>query len=155
MTGSQKHGDNHTSSCPAPGIFPSVTEFQQGMGTPGTVALYSSSMIVLLTNSILLSILIRTFLKKAPRSQVPYLCWVSSLYTAISFFTVLMIYLPRSTEFLLSSYRVFEALVISRFTTKYICLHSREICRFVELNLMWYGGEKSLMNKLGDNSRMR
>ena len=68
------------------------------------------------------------------------MCWVTSLFTAISFFTVLMIYMPRSTEFLLGAYRVYEAMVIGR---------------FVELNLLWHGGEKELMRGLGENPRMR
>jgi len=51
-----------------------------------------------------------------------------------------MIFLPKSTEFLMAAFRVFEAMVISR---------------FVELNLMWWGGEKQLINYLGDNKTLR
>ena len=29
------------------------------------------------------------------------------------------------------------------------------ISRFVELNLMWWGGEKELMNNLGDDKTVR
>ena len=58
----------------------------------------------------------------------------------ISLVLTLMVFLPKSTEFLLASFRVYEALVISR---------------FVELNLMWWGGEKHLMKTLGDNKTLR
>ena len=51
-----------------------------------------------------------------------------------------MVYLPQSTEFLMASFRVYEAMVISR---------------FIELSLMWYGGEKQLMNRLGDEATVR
>lgn len=127
-------------SCPHEGTFPTMDQFQHGMGVSGTVGLYVTSILVLLINSGMFAILVRKFLKEVPERQVPNLCWVTSLFTAISFFTCLMIYMPRATEFLLAAYRVYEAMVIGR---------------FVELNLMWYGGEKELVRNVGENARMR
>ena len=51
-----------------------------------------------------------------------------------------MVYLPKSTEFLMAAFRVYEAMVISR---------------FIELSLMWYGGEKQLMSRLGEEATLR
>ena len=117
-----------------------MSQFQLGMGTLGTVGLYVTSIMVCLAKATMFAILVRKFLREVPERQVPDLCWVTSLFTAISFFTVLMIYMPRSTEFLLGAYRLYEAMVIGR---------------FVELNLLWHGGEKELMGGLGENPRMR
>jgi len=130
----------HNASCPAEGTFPTFTQFQLGVGASGAAGLYVSSMVVFIINAAMFAILIRRFMKEVPENQIPNLCWVTSLFTAISFFTTLMIYLPRSTEFLLAAYRVYEAMVIGR---------------FVELNLMWYGGEKRLIKSVGENPRMR
>lgn len=132
--------NDYNHSCPHEGTYPTMSQFQLGMGTPGTVGLYVTSIMVCLVNATMFAILIRKFLREVPERQVPDLCWVTSLFTAISFFTVLMIYMPRSTEFLLGAYRVYEAMVIGR---------------FVELNLLWHGGEKELMRGLGENPRMR
>ena len=71
---------------------------------------------------------------------MPKTCWVTSLFFVTSFVLTLMVFLPKSTEFLMAAFRVYEAMVISR---------------FVELNLMWWGGEKQLMNVLGDNKTLR
>ena len=62
------------------------------------------------------------------------------MFTGISFVIALMVFLPKSTEFLMASFRVYEAMVISR---------------FIELNLMWWGGEKQLLNQLGDNKTLQ
>ena len=62
------------------------------------------------------------------------------MFTGMSFVLTLMVFLPKSTEFLMASFRVYEAVVISR---------------FVELNMMWWGGEKKLMNNLGDDKTLR
>ena len=51
-----------------------------------------------------------------------------------------MVYLPKSTEFLMAAFRVYEAMVISR---------------FIELSLMWYGGEKQLMSRVGEGATLR
>ena len=65
---------------------------------------------------------------------------MTSLFSVTSFVLTLMVYLPQSTEFLMASFRVYEAMVISR---------------FIELSLMWYGGEKQLMNRLGEEATVR
>ena len=57
-----------------------------------------------------------------------------------SFVLTLMVYLPKSTEFLMASFRVYEAMVISR---------------FIELSLMWYGGENKLMSSLPEGATVR
>eukprot|EP00092_Neocalanus_flemingeri_P032239 GFUD01035043.1.p1 GENE.GFUD01035043.1~~GFUD01035043.1.p1 ORF type:complete len:191 (-),score=49.38 GFUD01035043.1:74-646(-) len=132
--------DTYNHSCPAEGTLPTMSQLQQGMGVSGTAWLYVSSVLVCSVNCAMFLILVRKFIREVPERQVPNLCWVTSLFTAISFFTCLMIFLPRSTEFLLAAYRVYEAMVIGR---------------FVELNLMWYGGEKQLVNNVGENAFMR
>eukprot|EP00092_Neocalanus_flemingeri_P015549 GFUD01016831.1.p1 GENE.GFUD01016831.1~~GFUD01016831.1.p1 ORF type:complete len:327 (-),score=84.16 GFUD01016831.1:50-1030(-) len=132
--------DTYNYSCPAEGTLPTMSQLQQGMGVSGTAWLYVSSVLVCSVNCAMFLILVRKFIREVPERQVPNLCWVTSLFTAISFFTCLMIFLPRSTEFLLGAYRVYEAMVIGR---------------FVELNLMWYGGEKQLVNNVGENAFMR
>jgi len=139
MTGHNIVMENNL-SCPLPGTFPTTEEFQQGLGLSGTVGLYVTSIMVLLFNSALFAVLVRKFIQEVPERQVPHICWVTSLFTAISFFICLIIYMPRSTEFLLAAYRVYEAMVIGR---------------FVELNLLWYGGEKELIRSVGENPTMR
>ena len=65
---------------------------------------------------------------------------MTSLFSVTSFVLTLMVYLPKSTEFLMASFRVYEAMVISR---------------FIELSLMWYGGENKLMNSLPEGATVR
>ena len=72
--------------------------------------------------------------------KIPNTCWVTSLFSVTSFVLTLMIYLPKSTEFLMAAFRVYEAMVISR---------------FIELSIMWYGGEKQLMGRLGEEATLR
>jgi len=127
-------------SCPSLGHFPTTSEFLEGLGMGPAVTMYTASLFVLFLNVGLFIVLVRKFFKEVSVVQIPNLIWVNSLFTAIPFFICMMIFLPKATEFLLASYRVYEAVVISR---------------FVELNLMWYGGEKKLLKGLGENPVMR
>jgi len=103
-------------------------------------ALHICVILVLIVNTILFITLAIKFFKTVPQSQITNLCWVTSMFTGISFVIALMVFLPKSTEFLMASFRVYEAMVISR---------------FIELNLMWWGGEKQLLNQLGDNKTLQ
>jgi len=86
------------------------------------------------------ALLVKKFIATVTPRQIPYLCWVTSLFPAISFLTFLMLLLPQATEFLLAVYQIYEALVIRR---------------FVELNFLWYGGERGLLMILDHDSEMR
>lgn len=126
--------------CLGHGVYPTVSQLIEALGPVSFGALITAAFLVLIFNLILFFILTRKFIKVAPVSQVPNLIWVNSLFSAIPLFICMMLLLPKSTEFILAFYRVYEALVI---------------CRFVELHLMWYGGEKRLMKNLGEESMMR
>ena len=96
--------------------------------------------LVLIINMALFMVLLNKFRKNIPQNQIPCTIWVTTLFTVTPFVMTLMVFLPKSTELLLACFRVYEAMVISR---------------FVELNLMWWGGEKQLMNNLGDDKTTR
>ena len=95
---------------------------------------------MLILNAVMFFILLAKFVKNIPQSQIPNTCWVTSLFSVTSFVLTLMVSLPKSTEFLMASFRVYEAMVISR---------------FIELSLMWYGGENKLMNSLPEGATVR
>lgn len=127
------------SSCPGLGVFPSGEEFREGWGE-GAVGLYTASALLLVLNLGLYGVLVRRFIATVTPRQIPYLCWVTSLFPAIAFLTFLMLILPKATEFLLAVYQIYEALVIRR---------------FVELNFLWYGGERGLLVILEHDSQVR
>jgi len=120
--------------------FPTLYEMELEIGRGKSIALQTCVSLVLIANIALYVALVFRFMKYVPQKQIPHLCWVTSIFMIISLVLTLMVFLPKSTEFLLASFRVYEALVISR---------------FVELNLMWWGGEKHLMKTLGDNKTLR
>jgi len=120
--------------------FPTLYEMELDIGKGKSIALQTCVTLVLIANIGLYMALIYRFMKSVPQKQIPHLCWVTSIFMIISLVLTLMVFLPQSTEFLLASFRVYEALVISR---------------FVELNLMWWGGEKQLMKTLGDDKTLR
>jgi hypothetical protein len=65
------HGINdYNHSCPHEGTFPTMSQFQLGMGTSGTVGLYVTSIMVCLVNATMFAILIRKFLREVPERQV-------------------------------------------------------------------------------------
>jgi len=122
------------------GEFPEPDHLEHGLGYSTATALKTCVILVMLVNLGLFIMLMLKFYKNVPHAQIPKLVWVTSLFTVTSFVLTLLVFLPKSTEFLMAAFRVYEAMVISR---------------FVELNLMWWGGEKQLMNNLGDNKTLR
>jgi len=125
--------------CPPLGVFPSGEDFREGW-KEGAVGLYTASTLVLVLNLAMYIVLIKKFIATVTPRQIPYLCWVTSLFPAISFLVFLMLLLPQATEFLLAVYQIYEALVIRR---------------FVELNFLWYGGERGLLMILDHDSQVR
>lgn len=122
------------------GEFPTPEELEAGLGSGMSTALKTCVILVLLINMALFMVLLNKFRQNIPQNQIPCTVWVTTLFTVTPFVMTLMVFLPQSTELLLACFRVYEAMVISR---------------FVELNLMWWGGEKQLMNNLGDDKTTR
>lgn len=126
-------------SCPEAGTFPDTWLFENGLGEGATV-FYAVTGSAFILQVILFLILAISFYRKCPLIQVPYNLWVTSLFATVSFLCLLMVTLPSSTEFLLLAYKVYEAIIIFR---------------FVELQMLWYGGERRLMALVGEGKTMR
>jgi len=126
--------------CPPLGTFPSVKEFRTGLGEGPAIAVYTCSVLVFLINIAMFIFLILRFIKSIPSRQIPSHCWVVSLPSGLAFTQLLLIFLPGASDFLLLVYSVYEAVVIYK---------------FVDLNLMWFGGEKALINAVGQHPVMR
>jgi len=136
----QEDIDDQKLHCPHEGDFPTLVHLQKGLGESNALALHICVSMVLVINFAMWMILLSKFFKFIPHVQMPHLAYVTSMFTGVSFVLTLMVFLPKSTEFLMASFRVYEAVVIAK---------------FVELNLMWWGGEKQLMNTLGDDKTLR
>merc|ERR1712215_374645 len=126
--------------CPPLGTYPSLEEIKSGLGEGPAIAMYTCSVLVFLINMVMFIFLIIRFIKTIPSRQIPSHCWVVSLPTGLAFAQLLLIFLPGASEFLLLVYSVYEAVVIYK---------------FVDLNLMWFGGEKALIKAVGENPVMR
>ena len=114
------------------GEFPEPDHLEHGLGYSTATALKTCVILVMLVNLGLFIMLMLKFYKNVPHAQVlnhatelstlailcgqiPKLVWVTSLFTVTSFVLTLLVFLPKSTEFLMAAFRVYEAMVISRF----------------------------------------
>ena len=119
------------------GEFPEPDHLEHGLGYSTATALKTCVILVMLVNLGLFIMLMLKFYKNVPHAQVlnhatelstlalailcgqiPKLVWVTSLFTVTSFVLTLLVFLPKSTEFLMAAFRVYEAMVISRSVAK-------------------------------------
>ena len=135
-SGAEEDEGGHQLCHPArEGEFPEPDHLEHGLGYSTATALKTCVILVMLVNLGLFIMLMLKFYKNVPHAQVlnhatelstlailcgqiPKLVWVTSLFTVTSFVLTLLVFLPKSTEFLMAAFRVYEAMVISRSVAK-------------------------------------
>ena len=121
--------------------YPTFEEFQNSLGYPAFV-LYGFG---IFTSTLLLVqyvIMALNFFRIVPHDRIRQTFWINSVYSVVATLTTLGIIWPKSGPFVWSIYRI---------------MVGRAMSKFVELLLIWIGGQKALLNNVekGTNINFR
>lgn len=126
------------STCPDPKSLPTVEEFYEAFGGYA-IALYVSSAMFSIVLLIMLLYLVRHFFKIVPRDRLVATLWVNSVYVVVAMATTICIVFPQSSDFVWLFYRVYLSLAMGY---------------FVDLTLAWHGGEKAMLENIGEGQEI-
>jgi len=121
--------------CPAVEVFPSLSDFQQGLGS-WAVVLYVSCVIVWTALGIQYSFLVRQFTQSLQSDRLVHTLWVTSVFFVLSTCNMVSTILPLASEFIWLAYKIFLSIAQ---------------VHFVDLTLSWYGGETTMINHVGED----
>lgn len=118
--------------CPALGVYPTVEEFNLGLG-PYAIALYVYCGVVIAILAVQYGSLAGHFLTNVPSKRMMATFWVNSVYLMVALFTMFSIVLPKASSFVWLFYRVYLGMAMGY---------------FVQLTMSWYGGETAMLEKI-------
>lgn len=123
------------SYCPDPRSFPTTEEFYEAFGA-FAITFYVMSGLITLTLIGMFLYLVKRFHENEnfPSSRLVPTLWVNSVYFVVALATTFCVVLPQSSHFVWLFYRVFLGLAMGY---------------FVDLTLLWYGGERRMIEKIG------
>ena len=112
--------------------YPTLEEFQISLGYPAWVlyGLGAFTSCLLLIQFMVMSL---KFLRYVPHNRIRQTFWINSVYSVVGTLTTLSIIFPKSGPFVWSIYRI---------------MVGRAMSKFVELLLLWVGGQKTLLKSV-------
>ena len=115
-----------------PSDYPTLEEFQTSLGYPAYVlyGLGAFTSCLLLIQFLFMAL---KFLQHVPQDRIRQTFWINSVYSVVGTMTTLSIIFPKSGPFVWSIYRI---------------MVGRAMSKFVELLLIWVGGQKSLLKNV-------
>lgn len=128
-----RHNGENLSLCPDSMSFPTVGEFYEAFGGYA-IALYFSSGVITLVLLAMFFYLVNHFFKKNLSSRLVPTLWVNSVYVVVALATTVCVVLPQSSHFVWLFYRVYLGMAMGY---------------FVDLTLIWYGGESGMLGSIG------
>ena len=105
LTQDQTSNDNMNLSCPSVELFPSLEDFQSGLGA-WAVVLYVSSAIIWTALGVQYVFLIRQFVQKLESARLTHTLWVTSVFFFLATCNMVSIILPLASEFIWLAYKV-------------------------------------------------
>jgi len=126
------------SSCSSMRNFPSVREFYQAFHGYA-ITLYVSSGLFSFVLFLMFLYLARRFFTFVPASRRVPTLWVNSVYVVVALATTFCVVFPQSSHFVWLFYRVYLGMAMGY---------------FVDLTLSWHGGEKGMLENIGDGKEI-
>ena len=117
---------------------PTVKEFLDGLGG-WAIALYCCTAFSLAFMTCQYLYLFYHFMKHVPASRRSATLWVNSVYLVGSIMAFFCVMVPQASDFVWLYYRVYLGMAM---------------CYFVDLTLVWFGGESEMVNSIGDKNKV-
>ena len=105
LTQAQTTNDNLNLSCPSVDLFPSLEDFQSGLGA-WAVVMYVSSAIIWTALGVQYVFLVRQFVQKLESARLTHTLWVTSVFFFLATCNMVSIILPLASEFIWLAYKV-------------------------------------------------
>lgn len=117
---------------------PTVKEFLDGLGG-WAIALYCCSAFTMAFMAGQYLYLFYNFMKHVPASRRSATLWVNSVYLIASIMAFFCVMVPQASDFVWLYFRVYLGM----------CM-----CYFVDLTLVWFGGESEMISSIGDKNKV-
>ena len=119
-------------------VVPTVEQFYEGL-QGWAIALYVCSSLTMLIMTFQYLWMISHFMKHVPAARRAATLWVNSVYLVSSIMAFFGVMVPQASDFVWLFFRVYLGM---------------SMCYFVDLTLVWYGGESEMVNVIGDRSKV-
>lgn len=118
--------------------IPTVEQFYHGLGGYA-IALYTCSAVTMMIMTCQYLYLIYHFMEHVPATRRAATLWVNSVYLIASIMAFFGIMVPQASDFVWLFYRVYLGMAM---------------CYFVDITLVWFGGESEMVSSIGDRNKV-
>ena len=118
--------------------IPTVDQFYDGLGG-WAIALYTCSAVTMMIMTCQYLYLIQHFMEHVPATRRAATLWVNSVYLIASIMSFFGVMVPQASDFVWLFYRVYLGMAM---------------CYFVDITLVWFGGESEMVSSIGDRNKV-